>query len=82
MTKPIPTMTTAAEIKKDVYGRRRRDLGRDELPDYAKALVAQGHKLIEQSMADRQKWDEFWMPVGSWFKRLFTGDLFKEAAKP
>ena len=46
------------------------------------AMTPAGQKLIEQSMADRQKWDEFWMPVGSWFKRLFTGDLFKEAAKP
>jgi hypothetical protein len=52
MTKPIPTMTTAAEIKKDVYGRRR-DFSIDDLREYAKALLAQGHTLVEQG------WDQY-----------------------
>lgn len=46
------------------------------------AMTPAGQKLIEQSISDRQKWDEFWMPVGSWFKQLFTGELFKGEKNP
>jgi len=36
----------------------------------------QGQQVVEQSLKDRQKWDEFWQQVGNALHDLFTGKMF------
>ena len=38
----------------------------------------QGQQVVEQSLKDRQKWDEFWQQVGSALHDLFTGKMFND----
>lgn len=40
------------------------------------AQTDQGRDLIEQSLADRAKWDSFWLDVGNGLTAFFTGTLF------
>jgi len=37
----------------------------------------QGQQVVEQSLKDRQKWDEFWAQIAKGTQKLFTGELFR-----
>jgi len=36
----------------------------------------QGQQVVEQSLRDRQKWDEFWAQMAGGLQKLFSGELF------
>ena len=39
----------------------------------------EGKKLVNKSLEDRAAWDMFWKDVESGMKKLFSGELFKNA---
>lgn len=46
------------------------------------AQTEEGKAFAKQALADRAKWDSFWVDVGNGLTKFFKGDLFKGGINP